>query len=182
MPLVYPKPIKKVLTSVFTTSDEENMSTDSRVAFDTDSTFWVCDNSATGHVCNDKALFHGPLVPSRYQIGSATGTTSPDLMGTVILWAKDDNGIEHTFTLNECVLMDSSPVNIFSTRRLAEHFPDEKGNPDRSGTGITSLFDEHTLMWNQKKFTKTLRIYSQTNSNMWSKITKYFRSIKNTIS
>ena len=102
----------------------------SRVAFDTDSTFWVCDNLATGHVCNDKALFHGPLVPFCYWIGSTTGTSSVDLMCTVIIWVKDNNGIEHTFTLDECVLMDNSPVNIFSTRRLAEHFPDDRGNLD----------------------------------------------------
>jgi hypothetical protein len=31
--------------------------------FDTDSLFWVCNNSATGHICNDKSLFSGELVP-----------------------------------------------------------------------------------------------------------------------
>jgi len=30
--------------------------------FDTDSSFWVCDNSATGHICKDKLLFTGDLV------------------------------------------------------------------------------------------------------------------------
>jgi len=33
--------------------------------FDTDSSFWqfwVCDNSATGHICKDKSLFTGDLV------------------------------------------------------------------------------------------------------------------------
>jgi hypothetical protein len=33
-------------------------------SFDTDLSFWVCNNSATGHICNDKAFFHGKLVPS----------------------------------------------------------------------------------------------------------------------
>ena len=42
--------------------------------FDTDSSFWVCDNSATGHICNDKSLFSGELVPSIYIVGAATGT------------------------------------------------------------------------------------------------------------
>jgi hypothetical protein len=53
--------------------------------FDTDSSFWVCDNSATGHICNDKSLFSGELVPSMYIVGAATGTSEPTLMGTVIL-------------------------------------------------------------------------------------------------
>ena len=53
--------------------------------FDTDSLFWVCNNSATGHICNDKSLFSGELVPSIYIVGAATGTSEPTLMGTVVL-------------------------------------------------------------------------------------------------
>ena len=54
-------------------------------SFDTDSSFWVCDNSATGHICNNKELFTDELVPSIYEIGSATGISMPTLMGTVTL-------------------------------------------------------------------------------------------------
>jgi hypothetical protein len=50
-------------------------------SFDTDSSFWVCKNSATGHICNDKAFFHGKLVPSIYIVGAATGLLEPSLMG-----------------------------------------------------------------------------------------------------
>jgi hypothetical protein len=53
--------------------------------FDTDSSFWVCNNSATGHICNDKSLSSGELVPSIFKVGSATGILTPTLMGTVIL-------------------------------------------------------------------------------------------------
>ncbi len=30
--------------------------------FDTDSSFWVCNNSATDHICNDKLLFSGAFL------------------------------------------------------------------------------------------------------------------------
>ena len=53
--------------------------------FDTDSSFWVCDNSAAGHICKDKSLFTGDLVPSIFEVGSATGILTPTLMGTIIL-------------------------------------------------------------------------------------------------
>jgi hypothetical protein len=53
--------------------------------FDMDSSFWVCNNSATGHKCNDKTLFSGELIPSIYIVGAATGTSEPMLMGTVVL-------------------------------------------------------------------------------------------------
>ncbi len=41
--------------------------------FNTDSSFWVCDNSATGRICKDKSIFTGDLVPSIFEVGSATG-------------------------------------------------------------------------------------------------------------
>jgi hypothetical protein len=53
--------------------------------FDTVSSFWVCNKSATGHICNDKLLFSGELVPSIYHVSTATGTSEPMLMGTVVL-------------------------------------------------------------------------------------------------
>ncbi len=53
--------------------------------FDMDSSLWVCNNSATGHICNDESLFSGELVPSIYIVGAATGTSEPTLMGTVVI-------------------------------------------------------------------------------------------------
>ena len=52
-------------------------------SFDTDSSFWVCDNSATGLICNNRTLFIGNLVPSIYIVGAATENSEPTLMGTV---------------------------------------------------------------------------------------------------
>jgi hypothetical protein len=46
---------------------ENNMTT-----FDTDSSFWVCDNSANGHICNNRTLFIGDLVPLIYIVTKAT--------------------------------------------------------------------------------------------------------------
>ncbi len=53
--------------------------------FDTDSSFWVCNNSATGHICKDKSLFMGDCVPSIFEVELATGILTPTLMGMVIL-------------------------------------------------------------------------------------------------
>jgi hypothetical protein len=44
-----------------TTTDQAIDNTMTR--FDTDSSFWICDNAATGHICTDKSLFYGNLVP-----------------------------------------------------------------------------------------------------------------------
>jgi hypothetical protein len=61
------------------------MDVDPLSLFETDSSSWVCDNLATRHICNNKVLFADELVPSIFQVGSATGILVPNLMGTVIL-------------------------------------------------------------------------------------------------
>ena len=106
--------------------------------FDTDSSFWVCDNSATGHICNDKSLFSGELVPSIYIVGTATETSEPTLMGTVVLRLTDDKGDKHTFTLTHVNYMPKFSVNLLSTRVLSEQYTNEHGF-DRQGTGISSV-------------------------------------------
>jgi len=114
--------------------------------FDTDSSFWVCDNSATGHICNSKSLFSGELVPLIYIVGAATGTSEPTLMGTIVLRLTDDKGDKHTFMLTHVNYMPKSPVNLLSTRVLSEQLMNEYGF-DRQGAGIASVFDNHTLFW-----------------------------------
>ena len=76
-------------------------------------------------------------------------------MGTVVLTLSDDDGVEHTFTLPRVVHMPLSPVNILSTRRLAEQFPSANGDPDKKGIGLMSTFDEHILFWNNRQHKKT---------------------------
>ena len=47
-----------------------------------------------------------------------------------------------------------SPVNLLSTRRLAEKFIDESGNPDEQ-TRIESRYSSHVLTWAFGSFKKT---------------------------
>jgi len=52
-----------------------------------------------GHICNNKELFTDELVPSIYEVGSATGISTPTLMGTVTLRITDYEGAKHSFIL-----------------------------------------------------------------------------------
>ena len=109
-------PVHYSLLSALTTSKDKDFGNNSVATFDSDSSFWVCDNSATGHICNDASMYHGPLVPSIYRIGTAHGNSDgEDMMGTVILWLTDDEGVEHTFILERVVYLKGSLVNILST-------------------------------------------------------------------
>ena len=97
----------------------------------------------------------GDLVPSIFEVGSATGILTPTLMGTVILQLTDDEGVTHSFEFTNVNYLPDSPVNLLSLRRLAELYPDETGHPDQNGTGIRSGFDNHVLFWNREQFKKT---------------------------
>ncbi len=127
-------------------------------SFDTDLSFWVCNNSATGHIFNDKALFHGKLVPSIYIVGAATGSSEPSLMGTVHLKGMDDNGKKHTFTPTHVNYMPNSPFNLLSTQVLSKQFTDESSF-DKHGTGINLCYDDHMLIWDHGKYSKTFKTH-----------------------
>ncbi len=122
--------------------------------FDTDSSFWVCDNSATGYICKDKSLFTGDLVPSIFEVGSATGILTLTLMGTVTLRLTDDEGVLHSFELTNVNYLPNSPVNLLLLQRLAEWYPDATDHPDWHGTGIQLVFNDHILFWNCNQFKK----------------------------
>lgn len=51
--------------------------------------------------------------------------------------------------------MKDLPVNILSTRRLANLFPDAEGRPDFDWTGMNSKFNIHVLTWNRGQYCKT---------------------------
>ncbi len=83
--------------------------------FNTDSSFWVCDNSATGHICKDKSLFIKDLVPSIVKVGSATDISTHTLMGTVTLQLIDDEGVFSSFDLTNVNNLPNSCESIITS-------------------------------------------------------------------
>ncbi len=81
--LANPPKIPLKCLAAYTTSG--SLEDDTMISFDTDSSFWVCNNAATCHICKDKSLFSGDLVPSIYEVSTANEIDSPSLMGIVIL-------------------------------------------------------------------------------------------------
>jgi hypothetical protein len=90
------------------------------IPFNTDSSFWVCNNLATGHICNNKSLFSGEMAPLIYIVGAATGRTEPTLMGMVVLCTTDNNGKKHVFTLTHVNYTPNPPVDLLSTQVLSK--------------------------------------------------------------
>ena len=140
-------------TSSFADGDTEKLNT--QIHFDTDSIFFVCDNSTTGHICNDiRKFIPGTLHQTNKSLTTANGTGPCLQEGTIRLHLNDDNGMKHIFILDNCLYHPSSPVNLLSTRRLAEKFIDENGNPDEQ-TRIKSQYSTHALTWSFGNFKRT---------------------------
>ena len=73
----------------------------STVTFDSDAVTFVMDNAATGHICNDKKLFEGPLSKdSSSGVITANGVTT-HMQGNVRLNWFDDEHVEHEHLLTE---------------------------------------------------------------------------------
>ncbi len=132
-------------TTSFADVDTEQLNT--QICFDTDSVFFVCDNSTTGNICNDIQRFiPGCLHQTNQSLTTANGTGSCLQEGMVRLSLIDDNGTKHTFILDNCLNHPDSSVNLLSTRRLAEKFIDGSRNLDEE-TRIKSCYSTHVLIW-----------------------------------
>jgi hypothetical protein len=132
----FKRDIKKPLSLLqrFTTSfadgDSEKLNT--QIDFDTDLVFFVCDNSTTGHISNNIQKFiPGSLCQTNKSLTTANGTGPCLQEGMVWLHLNDDDGVKHIFILDNCLYHPDSPVNLVSTRQLADEFINAHGNPDQ---------------------------------------------------
>jgi hypothetical protein len=102
-----------------------------QIHFDTDSDFFVCDNSITGLICNDMRKFiPGSLCQTNRSLTTANGTGPYLQEGMLRLHLNNDDGVKHIFILDNCLYHPDLPVNLLSTRQLAEKLIDAHCNPD----------------------------------------------------
>ncbi len=125
----YPLGFLNGFTSSFADGDSEQLN--AQVHFDTNSVFFVCDNSTTGHICNDiRKFIPGSICQTNKSLTTANGTGPCLQEGTVRIHLNNDDGQKHIFILDNCLYHPDSLVNLLSTRQLAEKFIDSHGNPD----------------------------------------------------
>jgi hypothetical protein len=72
----------------------------------------------------------------------------------VCLHLNDNDREKHIFILDNCLCHPDSPVNLLSTRQLAEKLIDSQGNPDEQ-TRIESRYSTHVLTWLYGNFKRT---------------------------
>ena len=117
-----------VLTVVTTALNASFAQTTESATFDTDSTTFVMDNSATGFIFNDKSPIQGDLCPVTDADAVATigGVDNyPDGEADIKISWKDDNGILHSHVFRaHC--FPNSPVNVFSVTMFAKMLQDRE--------------------------------------------------------
>jgi len=130
--------------------------------FDSDSTNFeygatscVLDNSANSHIWNKKEDFvRGTLHPLKELASVATIGGSnfyPKGIGDLNVKIRDDNNMTSELVLKNVLYFPNSPVNIISVVCLADHFNDDHG------TSVLTARNTSVLIWDNSKFSKTLR-------------------------
>ena len=90
----------------------------------------VCDNSANAHIFRHRHMFVGKIgkIDPRNGVATIGGEDlRPSGIGMVKCSWDDDEGKTHNFFLVKTLFFPTSPVNIISVSRLADHFNDDEG-------------------------------------------------------
>ncbi len=131
---------------------DDKTSNQTPLHFDSNSSSFVCDNSANVHICNDKTMFIGEIdsVESRAVATIGRKANRPSGIGTVKWEWKDDNGHKHSYLIKNVLYFPSSPINILSVTEFATQLD------DNDGTGITTIRHHSTFFWDNRKYQRTI--------------------------
>ena len=77
---------------------------------------------------------------------------------------EDDNNIIHTFIIPNTYYIAAAPTRILSPQHFTQQMQDHK--PHAEGMGCTATSMAIVLFWNQRKFTKTVRLDPKLNIAM----------------
>ena len=106
---------------------DERISNMSSVCFDTDSLTVICDNSANVHICNNKSSFVEDVeMDKSLQVATIDSRQNTSAGIGIVCWKwKDDDGVFHTFKIQDVLYFPESPVNTLSVTKFADQLVDD---------------------------------------------------------
>ena len=140
--------------SVIASLSSSRLNTMGAVSFDSASIgSCIIDNCVTGHICNTRSDFIGPIC--RVQDDTKVATIGdvmlkPEGVGEVQWCWIDDEGTAHTYRLRNVFFFPDSPVNILSLTAFAKQLGDS------SGTYVTTYRDNSNFVWDGGKYERFL--------------------------
>jgi hypothetical protein len=123
--------------------------------FDIKSLVFVVDTGSSDHLCKDKELFIGEIVPLQHvKLQGVGGLTEAKGYGTIKFNIFDDDGVEHNFTIHNVLYVPDAPMNLLSPQKWIAGLT----AAERRSRGTMSItFDDVTLLiWSGKRFMKTI--------------------------
>jgi hypothetical protein len=124
------------------------------LSFDTDSFELLVDNGASRSITNNKSDFIDTprLVPTK--IEGYSGVSKASFIGTVKWSIEDDQGRVHHITLPNTIYDAKSKRRILSPQHWSQSAHDHY--PIKYGTLCATLDDQIVLMWDQRRYSKSI--------------------------
>ena len=133
-------------------------------SFDSDSHPLMFDDGASASITNDLQDFIRKPTPITRKVKGIAGSTEATYHGTVKWKIEDDDNMVHTFTIPNTYYITNAPTRILLPQHFAQQMQDHK--PHAEGTGCTTTSSTIVLFWNQRKFTKTVKLDPKLNIAM----------------
>ena len=125
--------------------------------FDTTSDYFVLDSGSSDHLCRDKSLFVGKIMPlPGVTLQGVGGSIPAHGYGTIQIKVYDDDGRLHTFRIHNVLYVPQAPMNLLSPQKWIGGM--RTSERIKRGAMMISLDDVTLLLWGQRKFLKTIHI------------------------
>ena len=135
-----------------------------RVPFDSDSQPLMFDDGASASITNDLQDFVTSPTAITCKVKGIAGSAKATYRGTVKWKIEDDNNIVHTFVIPNTYYIAVALTRILSPQHFAQQMQDHKQHTE--GTGCTTTSMAIDLFWDQRKFTKTVKLDPKLNIAM----------------
>jgi GAG-pre-integrase domain len=129
--------------------------------YDSDSKLMAIDNCCSKCITNDPNDYIEPPANVNTRVQGIGGTITATLCGTVTWEIEDDSGVVHQQTIPGTYYNPDSQYKLYSPQHVAQVYNDH--TPMRHGTWCATYDDSIVLQWDQRKFTRTVRLDKQRN-------------------
>jgi Reverse transcriptase (RNA-dependent DNA polymerase) len=173
---IYQETSSNTSISTMDSFDDDNVAYDTQTSqqqislFDTDSVPIKVDNCCTCTMSPHIGDFVGLMTPVKGKSVQGIGGTSSAILnqGTIKWRIADDEGTTRTILVPNSYHVPMVRTRLLSPQHWAQQCMDD--TPNRKGTWCATYADRIVLQWNQRKFTKTIKL-DKTGTNvatMWT--------------